>query len=234
VRCCYGRVVCFSAQADLAGGLLIGAIGIDVIRHVDKRSEYRALAALPIVLAGHQMVEAFVWWGLQGRFSAYVGRVSTWIYLLFAFVILPIYLPAAIFLLEPPGRRRRIIAAFIALGAVVSTLLFAAILRGPVTASLGQFHIAYSTDLRAGGLVVAAYVTATCGSLIFSGYRTVATFGWINLVAVAFLSQATLNGFASLWCAWAAITSGLFAVQFRFGRPHRSSGFASLRLSRRV
>ena len=172
------------------------------------------------------MVEAFVWWGLHGRFSAQVGHVSTWIYLLIAFVILPIYLPAAIFLLEPPGRRRHIIAAFITLGTVVSALLFAAMLRGPVTASLGHFHIAYRTGLRAGGLVVAAYVTATCGSLIFSGYRTVARFGWINLIAVAFLSWATLNGFASLWCAWAAITSGLFAVQFRFGRPHPSGRFA--------
>jgi hypothetical protein len=218
--------VCFSAQADLVGGLLIGAIGIDVIRHVDKRSEYRALAPLPILLAGHQMVEALVWWGLHGRFSADVRQVSTWIYLLIAFVILPIYLPAAIFLLEPPGRRRRIIAAFIALGTVVSSVLFAAMLRGPVTASLGHFHIAYSTGLRAGGLVVVAYVTATCGSLIFSGYRTVATFGWINLIAVAFLSRATLNGLASLWCAWAAITSGLFAVQFRYGRPHPSRRFA--------
>ncbi len=190
--------MCFSAQADLVGGLLIGAIGIDVIRHIDKRSEYRALAALPLLLAGHQLTEAFVCWGLHGRFSAHVGRVNTWIYLLFAFVILPIYLPAAIFLLEPPGRRRRIIGAFIALGTVVSTLLLAAMLRGPVTASLGHFHIAYSTGLRAGGLVVAAYVTATCGSLIFSGYRTVARFGWINLIAVAFLSRATLNEFASL------------------------------------
>jgi hypothetical protein len=218
--------VCFSPQADLAGGLLIGAIGIDVIRHVDKRSEYRALAALPMLLAGHQIVEAFVWWGLQGRFSAQVGRVSTWIYLLVAFVILPIYLPAAIFLLEPPGRRRRIMAAFVALGTVVSSLLLAAMLRGPVVALLGQFHIAYSTDLHAGGLVVAAYVTATCGSLIFSGYRTVAIFGWINLIAVAFLSRATLNGFASLWCAWAAVASGLFAFQFRFGRPHPSGSVA--------
>jgi hypothetical protein len=53
-------------------------------------------------------------------------------------VILPVYLPAAIFLLESPGRRRRFIAAFIALGTVVSTLLLAAMLRGPATARLGE------------------------------------------------------------------------------------------------
>jgi hypothetical protein len=70
-------VVCFPAQADLVGGLLAGAIGMDVIRHVDKRSEYRVLAARPLLLAGHQMVEAFVWWGLQGRVSGEVGRIST-------------------------------------------------------------------------------------------------------------------------------------------------------------
>lgn len=216
--------MCFSAEADLVGGVVIGAIGVDVLRHLHGRMRYAPLASLPLLFAAHQLDEAFVWWGLQGDVSAGVGRVATWIYLIFAFVILPTLVPVAILVLEPAGRRRQIIAPFVALGAVVSTVLLAAMIRGPVDAELGSHYIAYSTDLRAGGLVVTLYVTATCGSLIFSGIRPVALFGAVNLVVVAVLARVTIDGFASLWCAWAAISSAAFAVHLRFGiRPPRSS-----------
>jgi hypothetical protein len=107
---------------------------------------------------------------------------------------------------------------FAVLGAAVAGVLLAAMLRGPVTASLGARHIAYTTDLHAGGLVVAAYVLATCGSLILSSYRDVAVFGVVNLIAVAVFARLAVDGFASLWCAWAAVAACAFAVHLRYGR----------------
>jgi Family of unknown function (DUF6629) len=209
--------VCFSAEADLVGGVVIGAIGIDVLRHLDGRRRYAPLASLPLLFAAHQLDEAFVWWGLQGDVPSGIGRVATWIYLLFAFVVLPTLVPIAILALEPPGRRRGIILPFVGLGVIVSAVLLAAMIRGPVDARLGSHYIAYSTDLRADVLVVGAYVAATCGSLICSGIRPIAVFGIVNLIVVALLARATLDGFASLWCAWAAISSAAFAVHLRFG-----------------
>lgn len=209
--------MCFSAGADVVGGIVIGAIGVDVLRHVDGRRRYAALAALPLLLAAHQLDEAFVWWGLQGHIPASAGHVATWIYLTFAFVVLPVFVPAAIFLLEPAGRRRMMMVPFIALGVVVGGLLLAAMVRGPVTAELGRHYVGYSTDLRAGGLVVTLYVTATCGSLILSGVRDIARYGVVNLIAVVLLARLTIDGFASLWCGWAAISSAAFAIHLRYG-----------------
>ena len=216
------RRVCFSVQADLVGGLVVGAIGVDVARHTGQRRDHIALATLPLLLAAHQLDEAFVWWGLQGHVSPGAGRVATWIYLLFAFVVLPIYVPVAVMALEPPGRRRLAMAAFAALGAVVSGVLLAAMLHGPVTARLASYHLSYGTGLHAAPLIVGAYVVAVCGSLIFSGYRHVAIYGIVNLVVVAILAGFAIDGLASLWCAWAAISAGAIAAHLRFGRPHRS------------
>lgn len=210
--------MCFSPQADLVGGLVIGGIGVDVFRHVNGRRGHLALAALPLVLGLHQIDEAFVWWGLQGHVSATVGHVATWIYLLLAFVVLPTYLPLAVLALEPAGRRRQAMVVFAVLGAVVSIVLLAAMIRGPVEATLGHNHLGYKTDLSAGVLVVAAYVLATCGSLILSGYRDIAIFGIVNLIAVAVLAKLTIDGFASLWCGWAALSSAAFAIHLRYGR----------------
>jgi hypothetical protein len=218
----YGDRVCFSAQADLVGGVVLGAIGFDVARHVHRRHDHLALACLPVLFAAHQLDEAFVWWGLQGHVASAAGHFATWVYLLFAFVVLPVYVPMAVWSLEPQGRRRRIIAPFIGLGVLVSATLLAAMVRGPVTARLGHYHVSYSTGLHSDLLVVTAYVVATCGSLVFSGYRHIAIFGVVNLIAVAVLARLTIDGFASLWCGWAAITSGAIALHIRFGGPNRS------------
>jgi hypothetical protein len=207
--------VCFSAEADVIGGVVIGAIGVDVLRHVNGRRRYALLASLPLLLALHQLDEAFVWWGLEGHVHAGVGQFATWIYLLFAFVVLPVLVPMSILVLEPSGRQQWMMVPFVALGVVVSGVLLAAMVRGPVTATLAPHYVGYSTDLHAGGFVVALYVAATCGSLIFSGVRDVARFGVINLIAAVLLAQLTIDGFTSLWCAWAAISSAAFAFHLR-------------------
>ena len=90
-------------------------------------------------------------------------------------------------------------------------------LRGPVTARLGDHHLSYGIHLHAGLGIVTAYVLATCGSAIFSGYLHIAIFGVVNLIAVAALAHLEIDGFASLWCAWAALTSVAIALHLRFG-----------------
>lgn len=214
--------MCFSPQADLVGGLVIGVIGIDAVRHVRRRHDHLAFAALPLLLAAHQVVEAFVWWGLQGVAPAGLGHAATWVYLLFAFVVLPVYVPLAVRSLEPPGRRRVMMSGFVAAGGVVAVVQLAGMLRGPVTARLGDHHLAYGTHLHAGFAISAVYVVVTCGSLVLSGYRRIAVFGVVNLVAVAVLAEATIDGFASLWCAWAALTGAAIAWYLRQTDVRRS------------
>lgn len=214
--------MCFSPEADLIGGVIIGAIGIDALRHVEGRRDHALLAALPVLLGAHQFVEAFVWWGLRGDVSSELGTVATWIYLLFAFVVLPTYVPVGVWALEPPGRRKSAILGFIGLGVAVSVTLFGFMLRGPVTATLHAHHLGYHTGLSATVVIVSAYVLAVCGSLVLSGYRNVAIFGIVNFVAVVVLANVTIAGFASLWCAWAAFTAGALAAHLRWSGPTRS------------
>jgi hypothetical protein len=214
--------MCFSPTADLVGSLVIGAIGVDVLRNVHRRHDHWAFAALPLLFGLHQFTETFVWWGLEGTVPHGLGTVAKWIYLLFAFVVLPTYVPTAILVLEPKGRRRAIMTGFVGLGALVSALLLVGMVRGPVGAHLAGHHVAYSIDLPYALPIVAAYVVATCASALFSGFREIALFGAINLVAVAVIAVLTVDGFASVWCGWAAITSAAIAVHIRYGRPHQT------------
>jgi nitrate reductase NapE component len=205
--------VCFSPEVDVVAGLAIGAVGIDAVRHVRRPAE-RLLAAVPLVLAVHQLVEAFVWWGLQGKVPAEVGRAAEWLYLVIAFGVLPVLVPLAVAALEPVTHRRRM-QAFVVLGVVVASVLTYAVLRGPSTASIVGHHIDYRVDLWHGGLLVVLYVVATCGSLLASEHRHVRAWGAVNLVVVLLLAWLNRSGFISLWCVWAAITSVAIAWHLR-------------------
>jgi hypothetical protein len=214
--------VCFSPQADVVGGIVVGAIGVDAYRHLKGRNNHLLLAGLPLLLGAHQLDEAFVWWGLEGNVPHDVGRVALWIYLIIAFVVLPVFVPVAVCALEPTARRRWNMAPFIAIGSGVSVVLLTAMLRGPIDATEKPYHLAYSANLSHGTVIIAFYVVAVCGALLFSGYRHIEIFGYANLAAVAILAWLTVDGFASLWCGYAALTAGAIALHMRYARPHRT------------
>jgi hypothetical protein len=218
--------VCFSPQADLAGGLVICAIGVDAARHVRRRRDFLLVACIPLLLGVHQLIEALVWWWLQGYVPGVIGRVALWAYLLIAFVVLPVFIPAAVTALEPTRRRRQLMVPFIVIGSVIAVVLLVAMVRGPVSVKLAPYHLSYSIRLSDGLLVIACYVVAVCGSLLVSGYRNVAIFGIFNLVAVVIIARLTVSGFASVWCGWAALSSAAVALHCRFAKPAAQPGRA--------
>jgi hypothetical protein len=212
--------VCFSPEADFVGGAVVTVIGIDVLRHRDGRRSHIALCALPLILGLHQFVEAFVWLGLQHRVDGGLGRLAMWAYLSIAFVLLPVFVPAAVLLLEADARRRWRMVPFVVVGVGVAAVLLAAMVRGPVGVRLRPYHLAYVIHLSHGGIVVGFYVLAVCGAWLVSGYRPLVVYGIVNVVAVVVIAKLTIDGFASVWCGYAALTSGALAVYMR--RTHSS------------
>jgi hypothetical protein len=211
--------MCFSPQADVVGGLVICAIGIDAVRHVRQRREFRALAWIPLLLGAHQFIEALVWLWLQGHVPRGIGHAALWAYLLIAFAVLPVVVPLAVIALEPTRRRKWMMVPFALIGTAIAVILFAAMVRGPVGVKLAPYHLSYDIRVSDGLLIVALYVVAVCGPLLMSGYRHVVIFGVVNLVAVIIIARLTISGFASVWCAWAAVSSAAIALHCRFAKP---------------
>jgi hypothetical protein len=211
--------VCFSPQADVVGGALICAIGVDAVRHIRQRRDFIALAWIPVLLGAHQFIEALVWLWLQGHVPRGIGHVALWAYLLIAFVVLPVSIPLAVIAVEPTRLRKQMMAPFAVLGAGIAVTLFAAMARGPVGVKLEPYHLSYGIRLPDGLVVVVLYVVAVCGPLLVSGYRSVTLFGVVNLVAVIVIARLTVSGFASVWCGWAAVSSAAIALHCRFARP---------------
>ena len=205
--------MCLSPEVDAAMGIVIGAIAIDAIRH-NRGSSHVALAALPAVLAAHQLIEALVWLGVDGRVAPSIGKAAIYAYLLIAFG-LPLLVPPAVASIEPDPDRRKLMARLGAVGALVALVLLAGVVTGPVSAVDEGNRIAYHARLFHGVALTGVYVVATLGCFLASSHRYVVIFGVLNVVAVLVLAWVTITGFVSLWCAWAALTSLIIAVHLR-------------------
>ena len=205
--------MCFSAEADLFTGVVATSVGIDALCHV-KRPQQIILAATPILLGAHSADEAFVWWGLHGQVAWPVTHAAIYIFIAFAFA-LPFLVPLAMLGIESVIRRRRMMAAFLAVGTLTTVLLLIGIIQGPVGASIDGSHIAYTTDIKYSTLLGVLYILATCGSLLVASSNIFRVLGLINLAAVILLAWLTFTGFTSLWCAFAALASFAVAIYLR-------------------
>lgn len=207
--------MCFAPEADLIGGLVVGGVGVDALRHVGHRREI-GIAALPVLFGVHQIIEAFTWWGLDGIVPAGLGEAAMWAYLSIAFV-LPALVPVAIASLEADRRRRRTIVPFVVLGLAVTVTLAVQLFTGPVTVRDAGLYLSYDVSLDYGGQITALYVAVTCGPLLLSTRPRIVVFGVLNLAAVTVLAWLLASGVISLWCAWAAVASLVIVLHLRSG-----------------
>lgn len=209
--------MCFSAEADLVAGTVVGVIGVAALREVEHPRDL-PLASLPLLLAAHQLTEAVVWRSLAGQTSPSSGEVAAWIYLVFAFCLLPVLVPVAVMVVEPELRRKRVMAVCAALGTAVAVMYLEAIVQGPVGAKIDGNHIAYLVSVRNVFVVDSAYVLVACTAWLLSSHRRLVAFGVVNVAAVTTLYWLTETGRTSLWCVWAAVTSVLILVHLRESR----------------
>jgi hypothetical protein len=138
--------VCFSPEADLAAGAILGVLAVDTLCRHPLRSDL-PLALLPAVLAAHSVIEAFVWYAGRGQLDHWVGTAATYAYLFIAFVVLPTLVPLAIRLREPNSRYQGALTGLLVIGAAVSAVLLGVIILNPITATLELHFIRYSTHI---------------------------------------------------------------------------------------
>ena len=220
--------MCFSAEADLLSGVVLSGVGVDALRHLPHR-RYLPLAVLPLLFGVHQLIEAFAWWGLEGRVPPEVGRAAVWAYLAIAFLVLPPLVPTAMLSAEGDPRRRRRLMPLVVLGLAVAAALVPGLIDDRAGAEVACRYIAYDAGVPYAGFLLPFYVAATCGPMLLSGNRSFVVFGVANLAAVGMLSWLLAGGVISLWCAWAAVASVIIARHLRVEAPRESRTAATAR-----
>ncbi len=91
--------MCWSATADLVVGTGIAAIGVACVARV-RRARDLPIAALPLILGAHQIIESVVW-----RSDGGAGPATT-AWAVIALPLLPVWVPFGVLLAAPRSARR--------------------------------------------------------------------------------------------------------------------------------
>lgn len=192
--------MCWSATADLIAGTGIAAVGVASVSLAARRPRDLPLAALPLLLGVHQIIEAAVWDNDGGTGPA------TLAWAVVALPLLASWVPVAVLCAAPPSARRRLLVPLAAGIATAAALGYTLVTR-TVSAEIRGHTIGYSLGLPQAELLVVGYLLATIGSLLLSGDRGLVLFGVLVAVGAAVSVVLWRQEYISTWCAFAAVCS---------------------------
>ncbi|GAA2918917.1 MULTISPECIES: DUF6629 family protein [Streptomycetaceae] len=191
--------MCWSATADLVAGAGIVAVGVACLARPGRARDL-PLAALPLLLGAHQIIESVIWRSGGGSGPATVA------WAVIALPLLALWVPLGVLCATPEGARRRL-AVPLAAGIATSAALAYSLATHPVTADIRGRTLGYAVDLPHPELLVAGYLSATVGSLLLSGDRGLVLLGALTAVGAAVCVALWRTEFISTWCAFAAVCS---------------------------
>lgn len=206
--------MCFSATASFVGAGVIGTAGVATLALVkDKRQ--LPFAALPLLFAIHQALEGWTWLELNSSSDAMLHGPGVHLWVMFAWAILPIYVPWAVWFMEPDPRRRRWLAWTMVIGGALAVFMVYLALRPQIGVQVLDHNLAYSLGIPFSGAWLAVpYVWATCFGPMLSSYKYVIAMGVGNLIAMSIAAAIKMADYASIWCTLAAFLSLIVFAHF--------------------
>lgn len=207
--------MCWSATADVVigtGVVVVGAVAVALVR--DRRD--LPLAALPLLLGAHQLIEAHVWASSTGEGSVVTGGFVT-VWTLIAFAVLPVYVPFALLIGERERRRVQWVAA--AVGGPVAVVMTVSVAHGSTATDHGHV-LDYGAGIPLLPLVLVGYLVAACVPFLSSPEPTMRELGVALVIGAAVAGIVDLLAFASMWCAFAAVVSVLVVRRTRHASAH--------------
>jgi len=195
----------------LSGAIFV--VSILTLRKVSQPKEV-VFASLPLLFALHQFTQGFVWLGMDGLINPRALQIAESLFVFYAQGILQFLVPLAVWLLEPKGIRKTLIALLMYLGAFLTAYSLWGLSIASTEVSIVNGVLYYKNPITDQLWLGIGYVLTTCGSLIFSRSIAIQLFGWLNFAALVAIYFINPYGFTSLWCLYAAAVSVLLYFYF--------------------
>ncbi len=210
--------MCFSAAASFSAGAFLLGLGALTLRSARTPRE-RPFAAIPLLFAIQQLIEGVIWRTFSHD-APLLNAVMTRAYSFFSHVLWPIYVPIAVLLIEPPGRRRRALLAFVGAGLAVGLYLLYVLVAFPVVSRPTGQHVEYVSPHFFAAIAMTLYLLSTSVTLVLSTHRTVKVFGVLALLTFGAAYYFYAVWFISVWCLFAALMSTVIYLHFVPRLPH--------------
>ncbi len=206
-------------MASFVAAGVTGATGVAAISRTTKRNEL-PLAAIPLFFAAQQAVEGALWLTLPVAPEGAVSSTLTYLFLLFAKVFWPLFVPLAVLLIEPDRIRRWMLIVLCAAGAGVALFFAVSMLTDNHSAHILGGHVVYSPETHLTDAIRLTYLLTTCIAPIASSHRAVQLLGLIVTAGALVTFVFYWDAFASVWCFFAA--AGSVVILTHFVKEHRA------------
>lgn len=200
--------MCFSAEASFGSGVILSIAGAVALNKTRTKSQI-PFASIPLLFSIQQFAEGFVWSAFRDNVAASWITPSSYVFLAFALVVWPIWIPLSVWLMEKnPVRKKIIFFSFLA-GCFFALILLFYLIVYPVEITQNHYHINYAIQSPFNYPIISKflYLTSTVVSLLASGTKKIV---WLGLVIMASYLISLIWFFentVSVWCFFAAIAS---------------------------
>lgn len=202
--------MCFSAEASFTAAAVLGIIGILCIRKVSHSSQL-LLAIIPLIFAIQQLSEGFLWISLDQLDKLDYVSIWKYVYLSFAFIVWPLWIPLAITSIETSVKHKRWQYIFLAIGALYSAcMILNFCYRWPPDAIQVQIHghsLQYHLPIQNEIAYSLIYFLPTLVTPFLSSFRKIWVIGFVNAVTLIIAYSFYQFTFISVWCFFAALAS---------------------------
>ncbi len=208
----------FSTQASFTASFVIGAVGILTCRNA-RKTKFMYLAIIPLMFAIQQFAEGVIWLNLGGRaVPEILVEFSKYLYLAFAFVIWPVWLPLSLFLLEELPLRKWLISPFFLLGACLAAYFVSYLPGNTIIAETTHQNIHYTLKTPFAideWFLIGIYTIATIIPCLISSTKYVIEFG--ILITMAWIASEFFfnSNFTSVWCFFCGLVSVFIYIVIR-------------------
>ncbi len=204
--------MCFSAEASFAASGVLAASSVAIAR-VPKEKASVPLSLIPTVFAAHQFIEGVLWLHHDGILPDGYKQVAVYAYVFIAYVLWPVFIPFAAYLIEPGRRRRAIILLCQAVGLGVGLALVLGNLGATLDVSANCCSLSYRVNTP--NMMMGPYLFAVAVPFLVSSRKGMVLFGVAVAVSCAVAAYlATEATFPSVWCFFAAVLSGGLYLHF--------------------
>jgi hypothetical protein len=215
--------MCFSASASFGAGVVLNVIGVATIKKTH-HSPQLLFASIPFIFGVQQIAEGVLWLTLSNPDYVNIQKIGTYIYLFFAQMLWPMWVPLAILILEKKETRKNIQKLCVAAGLIVGVYMAYCLLTFHVEANIVGYHIKYFQDfppsLRKYSILL--YGLATIAPPFFSHIRRMWMLGTTVLISYIVTAVFYEHYILSVWCFFSSIISlSIYAIMVEISKTEQ-------------
>jgi hypothetical protein len=217
--------MCFSANASFGAGVVLTVIGVASIKKTQHPAQL-LFASIPLIFGVQQIAEGVLWLTLPNPDQVNTQKIFTYVFLLFAQIVWPIWVPIAILLVEKSKTRKNIQKVLVGAGLIVGLYLAYCLMTFDVEAKIVGYHISYIQDyppaFKIYGIIL--YGLATIVPSFFSHIRHMWMLGTTVLVSYIVTAVFYEHYILSVWCFFSSIISlSIYAIRIEISKAQKQN-----------